>query len=58
MDRLELEKVDFHRKVRAGYLEIALREKDRVVVIDGDQPATSIHDEIVGYVKAKTSVHF
>jgi dTMP kinase len=37
LDRLESEKIEFHQKVREGYLEIARREPDRIVVIDAGQ---------------------
>lgn len=35
VNRLDLEKVSFHSKVREGYLEIAKKYKDRIVTIDG-----------------------
>jgi dTMP kinase len=34
-DRIEGEAVEFHERVRAGYLEIARREPERVKVVDG-----------------------
>ncbi len=34
-DRIEGEAVEFHERVRAGYLEIAAREPERVKVVDG-----------------------
>ena len=34
-DRLEAEELDFHERVRAGFLTIAEEERDRVVVVDG-----------------------
>ena len=37
MDRLELEKITFHNKVYEGYLSIADRFNDRVVVVNGEQ---------------------
>ena len=46
-DRLEAEKMDFHRKVRAGFLAIARREPERVKVFDGTLPAELLHREIV-----------
>src|SRR5690606_3975219 len=36
VDRLDLEKISFHQKVREGYLKIAKIFKDRIVVIDGN----------------------
>ena len=37
-DRLEAAGDDFHERVRAGFLDLAAREPDRWVVIDGTQP--------------------
>ena len=34
-ERFEKESIEFHRRVRDGYLSLAAREKDRFVVIDG-----------------------
>jgi dTMP kinase len=45
-DRLELEKRAFHEKVREGYLRIASREPDRVVLIDASRPLV----EVIGSV--------
>jgi dTMP kinase len=36
-DRMESERLEFHRRVRAGYLEIAASEPDRFVVLDARQ---------------------
>ncbi len=41
IDRLELEDIEFHRKVRDGYLKIANEEPQRIKVIDA---STSIED--------------
>lgn len=39
--RFETEKIDFHERVRRGYLEIAAREPDRFLVINAaDSPET------------------
>ena len=46
-DRMEAEKMDFHRKVREGFLAIARREPERVKVFDGARPAELLHREIV-----------
>lgn len=42
-DRFENEKEEFHKKVRLGYLKIAEREPERVVIIDAAGPVESIH---------------
>lgn len=35
LDRIEMEKIDFHRRVRNGYLELARAEPGRFLVVDG-----------------------
>ncbi|WP_319238374.1 dTMP kinase [uncultured Propionivibrio sp.] len=42
LDRFELEKRDFHRRVREAYLERAAAEPQRIVVINADQPVSDI----------------
>ena len=44
-DRLEKESIDFHNRVREGYLEIA-RKNDRVKVIDSSKDIESIFEEV------------
>jgi dTMP kinase len=47
-DRLELEDVEFHRKVREGYLELAAREPGRFRLVRADgRPMEEIHKEVV-----------
>ncbi|HHE39304.1 MAG TPA: dTMP kinase, partial [Candidatus Cloacimonetes bacterium] len=46
-DRLEQESHVFHEKVRKGFLEIAGKEKERYIVIDGNLTIDGIHEEIV-----------
>ena len=46
-DRLEKESLEFHKKVRKGFLEIAKIEKNRYIIIDGRDGVEKIHKEIV-----------
>lgn len=46
-DRFEQEAVDFHERVRAGYLEIAREEPYRMKVINALEPVESVHQRIV-----------
>ena len=45
-DRLDIEKSDFHARVREAYLEIALKEPDRVKLIDTSGPVESTQDRV------------
>jgi dTMP kinase len=45
-DRFEREDRSFHEKVKEGYLKIAKKENDRVIVIDGTKDRDIIHEEI------------
>jgi len=44
-DRIEAERISFHRRVREGFLKIA-DEEQRCSLIDGTQPADVIQDEL------------
>ncbi|MGH7916045.1 MAG: dTMP kinase [Candidatus Binataceae bacterium] len=52
-DRFEGEEVEFHRKVRAGFLEIARHEPTRVIVIDATQELARVSAEILRQVDAR-----
>lgn len=41
-DRFEAEGIDFHERVRMGYLELAAREPERWLVIDANLPKSEI----------------
>jgi len=45
-DRFEIEKLDFHRRVRAVFLELARREPDRFKVVDADRGQAAIQKDI------------
>ncbi|MBN2282536.1 MAG: dTMP kinase [Deltaproteobacteria bacterium] len=49
-DRFERERVEFHRRVRAGYLRLAGEEPDRFRLIDGTRGIDAIHEEIRGHI--------
>lgn len=46
VNRLDLEKVSFHSKVREGYLEIAKKYKDRIVTIDGVGTPDEVYERV------------
>jgi dTMP kinase len=45
-DRFEQQEMSFFEKVRAGYLEIANREPDRVKVVDASKPLEAVQAQI------------
>jgi len=51
--RFEGEEEAFHRRVRDKYLEIAAREPERVVLIDGELGIDDVHERIVAAVSAR-----
>ncbi len=50
-DRIENEAVAFHKKVRNAYLEIAEREKKRIMVINGERSEDEIFADILQITK-------
>ena len=53
MDRLEIENLEFHQRVREGYLAIAKEEPQRVVVINSQRNPKRVHDEILKIVNQR-----
>jgi dTMP kinase len=45
-DRIEAEKIEFHQKVRNGFIQIAKREPNRVILVDASQNPNVITDQI------------
>lgn len=50
-DRMESAGIDFHNRVRQGYLELAKQEPNRIKVIDATKSIEEIHDEIINILK-------
>lgn len=46
MDRLDLEKIEFHKKVREGYLRVSEMFPERIKVVDGNRKIEDIYEEI------------
>lgn len=46
VDRLELEDVEFHKKVRNGFLKIAETEPDRIKIVDASMPIEQVKEAI------------
>lgn len=56
IDRLEQESVSFHQKVRQGFLALSEKNKERFLVVNGDQSVEKIYAEIIKKVKQKLEV--
>ncbi len=50
IDRLELEDIEFHRKVRKGYLKLAAEEPERIKLIKASNGIDAIHRKIVSVI--------
>jgi dTMP kinase len=55
VDRFEKEDLDWHRRLRDAFLEIARANPERCVVIDADRSEDSLEDEIWGVVSSRFS---
>ena len=51
VDRLELEDVKFHKKVREGFLKLAAKEPKRIKLVKASKGIAEIHREIVRVVE-------
>lgn len=50
-DRFENLPLDFHRKVRRGYLEIAAKEPERIVVVEAQGSPDGVHSLILAHIE-------
>lgn len=46
MNRMDLQKASFYRRVRAGYLEMVANAPQRWIVVDADRPVDDVQAEI------------
>lgn len=57
LDRLEHEKIDFHKKVYNGYIELAERFKERVRIVDGncsiEEECARVNKIVLDYIKER-----
>ncbi len=56
MDRIEQENIDFHKRLREGFLKIAEDNPERVVVINGTQKPDQIFKQIITVLKQKNLI--
>ena len=49
-DRLEIEPIDFHERIRQEFLQLTLLDPERYLVVDGRQSIEELHNEIIAKV--------
>ena len=54
-DRMERKTMAFHQRLRRGYLQLAKRDPNRIVVLDATQPASTIRQHIKRIVQQRLS---
>ena len=55
-EKTRFESLEFLEKVRKGFLEIARKEPDRVVVLRTDIPEDQVFEEVIRILKERTSL--
>jgi dTMP kinase len=56
-DRLEIEPIDFHERIRQEYLQLTLLDPERYLVVDGRKTIEEIHREIITRVGEIPGLH-
>jgi len=51
LDRLEQETIEFHKRVRDGFMQMAHAEPERIILIDGNRSTDDIASEIWSHFK-------
>ncbi|MDO7908549.1 dTMP kinase [Paenibacillus sp. JX-17] len=51
VDRLDMEGLDFHRKVREGYLLLASRYPERIKVVNADQSIEEVEADLIKQIE-------
>lgn len=52
-DRMESAGIDFHNRVRKGYLELAKQEPQRIKVLDATKSIKEIHNNVIEIINEK-----
>ena len=51
VNRLDMEKMDFHHKVYQGYLQICDKYPKRIVKVDASQSIENVFDQVIGKIR-------
>jgi dTMP kinase len=57
IDRIEMEEIEFHKRVRNGYLEMGRRYPDRIRIIDGTRDIEELHQLIIVELESALARH-
>lgn len=53
LDRIESESLEFHKRVRLGYLEIAKLESSRFIILDGQKEISDLKSQVIEMVSSR-----
>ena len=53
INRLDLESISFHERVREGYVQLAERFKNRIVTVDAHQPAGIVLEKVLQIIEER-----
>lgn len=56
VNRLDLEKLSFHKSVRNGFIELSKKYKDRYVVIDASKSKEEVFNECIKIIKERMGI--
>ncbi|MGT2948382.1 dTMP kinase [Streptococcus devriesei] len=57
VNRLDLEKLDMHQRVRSGYLKLAAENPERIVTIDAGRPLNEVAEEALLLIQQRCLEH-
>jgi len=58
VNRLDLEKLDFHKKVHDGYMALAERFSDRIFKVDAEKPFEEVYEQVQKKMLEKLKEHY
>lgn len=55
--RFELESIEFHKKVRQGFIELSNRFKDRIIIINGEKKIDAVFSKVLDVVSQTLQIN-
>lgn len=56
INRLDLEKIDFHAKVQEGYDLLAKNEKDKFIILDASKDKEAVFNDLINLLKERNII--